>query len=142
MSVENEDTIWFSTPLKRLTMYYSEKEKRTASDFVNTATTGRKRLRIGIHMGCSGDNIGVHKRWPLERFAGLIKKAGQFNTQVLVFIGPQESGIEYERMKKQGCLIVKGFSLLEAAAIIKECDLFISNDSGLSHVAAAMEVPS
>ena len=29
----------------------------------------------------------------------------------------------------------------EAVAVIKRCDLFLSNDSGLMHVAAALKVP-
>ncbi len=32
-------------------------------------------------------------------------------------------------------------SLSEAMALIEKCDLFITNDSGLMHVAAALDVP-
>jgi len=87
------------------------------------------------------------KIWPEENFLGLIKKISvnsKFNDYIFVLIGPKA-----EEHKIKGILSAKDkrifnmfgkFSLVEIFLFLKECKLFIGNDSGLMHLAALARV--
>ena len=86
------------------------------------------------------------KRWPPELYSELIVKLNQtFGWRTLMVGSDEEAPLMQEIRKKTGegvSEISAGyFSLLETAAIIKSVPLFISNDSGLMHIAAAFEIP-
>jgi lipopolysaccharide heptosyltransferase II len=86
------------------------------------------------------------KRWPTELYSELIMKIHQtYGWRTLLVGSPEESSLAEDIQKKTGngaCEVAAGyFSLLQTAALIKACPLFISNDSGLMHVAAAFEKP-
>jgi heptosyltransferase-2 len=99
---------------------------------------------IGIHAGCA---TGFEfKRWPLERFAEvaqeLLKK--NMDTKFLIFGGTDEESQKQELVQRIGVNSAESISasLLTTAAIMQHCKLFISNDSGLMHIAAAVGVPT
>ncbi len=88
-----------------------------------------------LHPGSGSRN----KVWPLDRWprlAGLLRD--RFESKILVVIGPAE-GKEVEQALK-GVLQVKAPSLLQLASVMERCGLFIGNDSGVSHLAAALGV--
>ncbi len=103
---------------------------------------------IGIHPG-SASNF-QWKRWPLERFGKLAKilHTHNPNVQFLIFGGPDEEGQKQALANMINSLspsaaAVISTPLLTTAAIIKRhCSIFISNDSGLMHLAAAVGVPT
>lgn len=88
------------------------------------------------------------KEWPLERFQALSEQLlkGPFkNWQVGLLAAPQE----YERIgpliETLGAALVPmnpQQSLLDSAAFLKHAGFFIGNDSGLMHMAAALNVPT
>lgn len=98
------------------------------------------KVLVGFHAGSAP---GFEwKRWPIENFAAvgkaLIEKK---QAQILIFGGPDERGLK-EQLKTQlgeRASIING-DLLTTAAIIQHCKLFLSNDSGLMHTAAAVGV--
>jgi len=84
------------------------------------------------------------KQWPAELFGELIMRIHQtYGWRTLLVGSLDEQSLAMTIQQKTGvgaCEVATGyFSLLEAAALIKACPLFISNDSGLMHVAAAFE---
>jgi heptosyltransferase-2 len=97
-------------------------------------------LVIGIAPGAI---YGEAKRWPKERFIELADTLiEKYNAKILIFTGPMEKELGYEikKMMKNSPLTFNGDNpLLETAALIKRCNLFITNDSGLMHVAAAVK---
>ncbi len=101
--------------------------------------TGRT---IGFHLGSVK---GVEeKRWPFERFVELIKKIKKdVKHNIVVIGGSEEKDIKYklEKLHLNIINLIGKTSIKETAAIIKQCDLFISNDSGPMHVAAAVGTP-
>ena len=102
------------------------------------------RCIIGIHPGC-GD-AQAYKRWPPDRFASVADHLVQhYDAHVVLFGGPNEVSLtESIRsiMREAEVTVLTGrMSLLEAAACMTRCDLFISNDSGLMHLAAAVGTP-
>jgi ADP-heptose:LPS heptosyltransferase len=93
--------------------------------------------RVGIHPGT--DNVfleSLRRRWPAENFAELARMLLEHGIakEVLVFIGPSEKDLE-PAFLASGLKIIKGKSLREVFNLIASCRLFVSNDSGLSHLA-------
>jgi heptosyltransferase-3 len=91
------------------------------------------------------------KTWPAENFIELIEKlTGPGGTlqgaRVAVFAAPGEEETAYKVLnavpaEKRIDVIAKGRPAVAAAAI-KRCDLYVGNDSGLMHSAAAVGVPT
>ena len=91
----------------------------------------------------------AYKVWPAERFAALFQRlaAGPLPGAVpAVFAGPGErerAGAEpLLRALPNAVDLVGRVGLPEAAACIQRCALFVGNDSGLMHLAAAAGVPT
>ena len=88
------------------------------------------------------------KRWPEERFAEVgIRFARGQKAKVILFGGPedvQRGSIITDLIRRAtGDEAVIDFSgqltLLETAAVMQYCDVIVTNDSGLMHIAAAMQ---
>jgi heptosyltransferase-2 len=96
---------------------------------------------IGINPGATG---GTAKRWFPERYAELARLlARKYDTRVLIFGGPADHdlGEKITAMVPGSCINMAGkTSLSRAFALIGACDLFVTNDSGLMHAAAALNV--
>jgi heptosyltransferase-2 len=82
------------------------------------------------------------KRWPLEYFIDLGKKLESTGYKVILFGGMDEakSADEISRYLN-GAINFCGNNLSQTAANIKICRAVYTNDSGLMHLATAMEVP-
>ena len=96
---------------------------------------------VGINPGATG---GTAKRWFPDRYAGLCRQLAQeYQTKVLLFGGPADEalGEKIMAMAPGCCINIAGkTSLAQAFALIENCDLFVTNDSGLMHGAAALNV--
>jgi heptosyltransferase III len=96
---------------------------------------------IVIHPGSGGEN----KRWPIERFEALLDTAIDRNRSVCVVLG------EVERERWRPDLLKKWLdrypikmpeSLAQLTAALADARLFIGNDSGPTHLAAPMGLPT
>jgi len=103
---------------------------------------------IGINAG-GGVNPWVKspgKRWPAERYTQLIETLASKN-RIFILFGDKNDSLISDKIKsllnKAKVVDFSGkTSIKEAAAIIKKCKLFITNDSALMHVASAMNTPT
>jgi heptosyltransferase-2 len=97
---------------------------------------------LGINPGAA---FGSAKRWYPDRFADVARQlATQKNAKVVIFGGPGEADIaaEIEQNLAGNCLNLAGSTSLRGLmALIRNCRLFITNDSGPMHIAAAFGVP-
>ena len=129
---------------RRLFVQRSEKDKESAQKFFAQHSLEGK-VVVGLHPG-SGVHQAGFKRWPRERFAQLADKLiTDIGASVIIFGGAEEMELaeEIKDGMRSAPLIMTGQSTLaETAALIEKCTLFISNDSGLLHVACAMDTPS
>jgi len=102
----------------------------------------RERPLIGLNPGAA---FGPAKRWFPDRYAAVADHLiGRWGAQVVVFGTPAEREIasEIQRCMRQPPLILSGqTSLMELMGMIACCDLFITNDSGPMHLAAALQRP-
>lgn len=99
-------------------------------------------LLLGLSPGAI---FGPAKRWPAENFAAIGDYAAdRWGAKVIIFGSKNEREIcdSVANSMKNPCINICGRTdLMQAAAILKMCQYFVTNDSGLMHVAAAMEVP-
>jgi len=95
---------------------------------------------IAIHAG-SGD---PQKRWFADRYRDVVRSLAEGGSKVLLLSGPSDAGIA-NRVHKEAAhdnvFIVSGKALREVAANIERSTLFFGNDSGLMHLAAAVDTP-
>lgn len=101
------------------------------------------RLVCGIAPGAA---YGPAKRWYPDRYAAVADRLiGQYDVQVLM-MGSENDRISLDVVQdcaKNRLINLAGkTNLKEAIALIARCHLFISNDSGLMHVAGALGVPT
>ena len=87
---------------------------------------------IAIHPG-SGS---AGKNWPLARFVELAHRLEARGGRIVWIEGPAERG------GMPGAQIWGGLSLPALGSRISRCALFVGNDSGISHLAAAVGCPS
>ncbi len=85
------------------------------------------------------------KVWPHERFAQLADRlADRFACRILLGGDQREREVAEQVARKTRCapLVVAGkFSLLQFAALVKRCALFVGNDGGAMHIAATVGTP-
>ena len=100
---------------------------------------------LGINAGAT---YGSAKRWYPERFAAV---AAQYASQydILIFGGPNEVEMAKDIQDNLLSLDVSNYTNIAGKTSIEElcshiagCSLFITNDSGPMHVAAAYQVPT
>jgi heptosyltransferase-2 len=128
----------------RLDVRISMCDEKFAELFLNNLGLSPDDFIIGMHPGSF--ERGKGKRWPIEKFIDLSETLNkEYNAKTLIFFGPSEKDlinkISRENSIAKNLIIVKDLTIKKVAALIKRCRLFVSNDSGLMHLAAAMRVP-
>lgn len=97
---------------------------------------------VGIAPGAA---YGPAKMWFSERFASVADRlSDDFSAKIILFGSAKdgEKTNDIVRHAKNDLIDIAGkTSLREVIALIAGCDLFISNDSGLMHLAGALDVP-
>jgi len=127
-------------------LFLTPAEERFAENFLaQPALSGQKIL--GLHVGSGGTKNLPLKRWPLMHYAGLVRRLNQErpDLRVLLFGGPEE-GKDHEILLSQAnrerTQEARTKNLRETAALIKRCSAFLSVDTALMHLAAALKVPN
>jgi ADP-heptose:LPS heptosyltransferase len=112
-----------------------------AEDFLS-ANQLASRKRLGLHIG-SGETKNLRlKRWPFPRWQELIERLNQSHPAlaILLFGGPEEQTLKGSVARP--VLAPRTQNLRQAAALMKHLDCFVSVDTALMHLAAAMKVPN
>jgi heptosyltransferase-2 len=90
---------------------------------------------------CPGAEYGEAKRWPIEYYAEVAKYAAKQGWQVWLFGSEKDADVtnKINTLTHGNCIDLGGKTKLgEAIDLMSLCDTVISNDSGLMHVAAAL----
>ncbi len=120
----------------------SRKDRGRAEDILKGFGISQEEPLLGINPGAT---YGSAKRWFPERYAELCLRLRNISPfHILVFGGPVEESLGQQICETvgKGCINLCGkTSLQEAVALIERCRLFVTNDSGLMHIAAALNVP-
>ncbi len=125
-------------------LYLKESDRDWGMNFWKErgATSKERSEAVILHPG-SGSRKKV---WPLDRFLCLAHTLhDRLGSRILIVLGPAE-GPEvrktFEGMGLASPILASGLSLLQLASVMEGCRLFAGNDSGVSHLAAALGLPT
>lgn len=129
-------------PLKWLEphLYPSERDRWWCERFMRVTGAGAAPL-LGIAPG-SGS---ASKNWPPESFAEVARHWFGKQGNVLIFAGPaDEKPLAALRalLGDAELFVMQDEALPRVAGMLERCDVFVGNDSGLSHMAAAVCTPT
>ena len=122
-------------------LYPDEADGEAARRLLQESGVGPTEKLLGVSPG----SVWATKRWLPERYAALIRSvADAFGFRTVLFGGPDDRPLcgEIAEMAGAGPLNAAGrLTLLQSAALAARCAAFVSNDTGMAHVAAAMGTP-
>jgi len=122
-------------------IFLSPEENRRGVDLIGHRPSAA--VKIGIHAGTSIFKGHANKRWPKENFVELIKLLPGYIFYLFGDKDEEEANtfISDSVADRERIIMINGIPIREVAAAIKNLDLFIANDSGLMHLAAACGTP-
>ncbi|MBU1863496.1 MAG: glycosyltransferase family 9 protein [Candidatus Omnitrophica bacterium] len=123
-------------------VHIGPRDRQFAENFLADNKVKSTDVLVGFQIGA----FSKDKMWPLEKFRKLAEiLQNEFHAQILV------TGSSYEArtiisdmtssMTKKPIIAAGKTDLLQTAALINKCALFISNDTGPMHIAAALDIP-
>ncbi len=119
-----------------------EGKSRSAEEFLRNAGVRQGVVRIAIGAGAS---YGSAKCWPPSRFAEVANRL-QFeaDADVILLGTAAEASVSAaisREMRRPPIDLTGKTAIADLAALLSQCHLFIGNDSGAMHVAAAVGLP-
>lgn len=91
---------------------------------------------------CPGAEYGPSKRWPAESYGDVARRAGAAGWRVRVLGGARDTDVAEVVARESGGIVdnlTGRTTLIDAAAILADADVVVTNDSGLMHVASAFD---
>ena len=85
---------------------------------------------------------GTRKRWPLESYLTLAEQLCADGLSCTVICGPLEIEAASQTRSTSEVPLIRQDSLSDLIALTAGADLFVGNDSGPAHVAAAVGTPT
>jgi heptosyltransferase-3 len=114
----------------------------TEHDFAHEALAGLPGRRwLALGPGARGEA----KRWPAAQFNALARQLQPHFDAIILLGSPNDAGtcLQVAAGLSLPCLVLAGKTdLLQAAAVLSKTRLYVGNDSGLGHLAAAFSVPT
>lgn len=84
----------------------------------------------------------VVKNWPPARFEALARLCREAGLEVVWIQGEADEKVVPPLRRAVPGLVAKELTVRELAGLLSECAVFVGNDSGVSHLAAAVGAPS
>lgn len=138
------EAIGIKPPTRLPFLRLSEEDREFADRFLSAEGVRAGEVLVGMHVGC-GVKWAEFRRWPLERFTELARRLMDTCGVRILLTGGMRENEAVQGMAKalQGTAIIATgkTDICQTAAVIRRCRLFVSNDSGLAHIAAAVETP-
>jgi len=120
----------------------SEEKRRSADEFLCESGVRQGALRIAIGAGAS---YGSAKCWPPPRFAEVANRLqSEADADVILFGTAAEASVSTAisaEMRRPPIDLTGKTAIADLPALLSQCHLFIGNDSGAMHVAAAVGLP-
>jgi hypothetical protein len=92
---------------------------------------------VAVHPGSGSPR----KTWPADRFAALLDTLAPRGPWLLVQ-GPSDGEAAARLARRPGAVVARGLSPRTLGAVLARAGLFVGNDSGVSHLAAAWGAPT
>jgi ADP-heptose:LPS heptosyltransferase len=112
----------------------SERESRWAWHELEANGVEQKEVRVGLQLR----GAAKVRTWPIEHCKKFTKLCGAAGYKAVIFDHEARMGWEDDHtVNFCGKLTIR-----QVAALMDKCDVFVAPDSGLLHVAGAMEIPT
>ncbi len=121
---------------------------------VDASKADAARMNLGLTQSlpvmaiCPGAEFGPSKRWPDAHYAALATSRLQEGWQVWIFGSAKDQEVAEmivaqvpEKYRGRVRVLAGQTSLAEAVDLMAQVDVVVSNDSGLMHIAAALDRP-
>jgi heptosyltransferase II len=119
-----------------------EEKRRSADEFLRKSGVRQNAMRIAIGAGAS---YGSAKCWPPSRFAEVANRLqSEADADIILFGTAVEATVSAAisaGMCRPPVDLTGKTAIAELPALLSQCHLFIGNDSGAMHVAAAVGLP-
>jgi len=119
-----------------------EEKRRSAEEFLRKSGVRQGALRIAIGAGAS---YGSAKCWPPSRFADVANRLqSEMDADVILFGTAAEAAVSTAisaDMSRPPIDLTGKTAIADLPGLLSQCHLFIGNDSGAMHVAAAVGLP-
>lgn len=124
-------------------LYITDQEKAEAKEVLSLKGIPESALIVGINPGAA---YGSAKCWLPDRFVEVSQKLLEHKELYIIYFGDTAGGqlVDQicEELPKERIINLAGkTSLRELLALINSCSIFLTNDSGPMHIAAALEIP-
>lgn len=120
----------------------SENQIAEAGKFIADLGISASDLVVGFHPGCATLKNHIKRRWEPEKFAELGKRLiEKHSARILIFGGPEEKELKEKISSLIGsdkANVINAESLTQSTAVMKRCNVFVTNDSSQMHIAAAL----
>jgi heptosyltransferase III len=122
-------------------------QSSTLSSLSNVSPTSKVLTNryVAIHPG-SGS---AQKCWPVSRFASVIQRLWERNQPVLLLAGPADTELVADLLQRLSpspsqelFKLLLHAPLLEVAQHLLHCRCYLGNDSGITHLAAMLGIPT
>jgi heptosyltransferase-2 len=123
-----------------LEMFLSKADLEAAEGFLAARGLGRSRQLIAVAPGAAH----FTKRWPTHHWIALVRRLVEAGNDVIVLGGPQDLAIGEAVAAAGGesaATAAGAFDLPGSAALLKRTRALVSGDTGLMHLATAVETP-
>jgi ADP-heptose:LPS heptosyltransferase len=125
-------------------LYLSLQDRSAARRLLRTHGLSPSTVLVAMHVG--GEGFDGRKRWAADRFAQVANAlVERFDAHVLLIGGRDDEALAQETaslMPRGATMLAGKTSLKLTAALIEHSALFIGNDSGPLHMAAAVGTPA
>ena len=129
-----------SVDIPSMQFYYDDRESELGREFVKKSSI--KDIKVGIHTGTSSFKNHQNRRWAKEKFLELINIFPDIDFFVFGTKEEEEANqFIVNNSRYKNVILIQNTPLRQVALIIKQMNAFISNDSGLMHLAAAVGTP-
>ena len=126
-------------PLETLAIYCEKPLPRL------TLQAERGKEWLAAH-GLSGNVVAIHpgsgspkKNWPTENFLKLAEQLRESGQMYLIIFGEADAAVaDLIRKNMPGVIELSGCTLVELATVLSACRAYVGNDSGVTHIAAAL----
>lgn len=125
-----------------LELFLDPAAEQEADALIREALQGAEVPIIGLNPGAA---YGPAKCWPAAKYAELARKLSDKTNGLIVIFGTQADQKAADEIRATGSKRIMDLTgkttLALALACIAQCHVFVTNDSGLMHVAAALNTP-
>jgi len=103
------------------------------------AERGLSEKVVALHPGSGSPK----KNWPLDRYLELAKWLEAHSNKPLLILGEADKAIAEDLQERRNELpVLSGLSLVDVGSVLAHCRAYIGNDSGITHLAAALGIPT